>query len=446
MGKIGLIARREFNERVKKKSFIITTILTPVLFLGIMALTIWMSMKDLDREREILVVDRSGIIAPGLDGEGMIKYTVADSTTAVDEDNLRETAPEGVFGVLIIDEDIMTNPRAAHLYAFESSTMTVEQAVADRIRETVETEKLKSYDIENLSEILAEVKTPISLQVKEISESGEAEDSSSTLSMITGYIFGFLIYMFIILYGSMVMQGVIEEKSNKVLELIVSSVKPFQLMMGKILGIASVAFTQLLIWVVFFGLVGGGILNFFAGDMMSALAASGADALAAGTDAGLPAGLTDDTAVLLRRLTDVRFITTMIIGFVIYFIGGYLFYSAMFAAVGSAVDNEKDTQNLQLPITIPLILAIIVMAGAMQDPGSPTAFWFSIIPFTSPVVMMARLPYGVPTWELALSVGLLYVTFIAVVWLAGKIYRVGIFMYGKKPSFKELYKWMRYKY
>lgn len=446
MGKIGLIARREFNERVKKKSFIITTILTPVLFLGIMALTIWMSMKDIDREREILVVDRSGIIAPGLDGEGMIKYTVADSTTAVDEDNLRETAPEGVFGVLIIDEDIMTNPRAAHLYAFESSTMTVEQAVADRIRETVETEKLKSYDIENLSEILAEVKTPISLQVKEISESGEAEDSSSTLSMITGYIFGFLIYMFIILYGSMVMQGVIEEKSNKVLELIVSSVKPFQLMMGKILGIASVAFTQLLIWVVFFGLVGGGILNFFAGDMMSALAASGADALAAGTDAGLPAGLTDDTAVLLRRLTDVRFITTMIIGFVVYFIGGYLFYSAMFAAVGSAVDNEKDTQNLQLPITIPLILAIIVMAGAMQDPGSPTAFWFSIIPFTSPVVMMARLPYGVPTWELALSVGLLYVTFIAVVWLAGKIYRVGIFMYGKKPSFKELYKWMRYKY
>ena len=446
MGKIGLIARREFNERVKKKSFIITTILTPVLFLGIMALTVWMSMKDIDREREILVVDRSGIIAPGLDGEGMIKYTVADSTTAIDEDNLRETAPEGVFGVLIIDEDIMTNPRAAHLYAFESSTMTVEQAVADRIRETVETEKLKNYNIENLSEILAEIKTPISLQVKEISESGEAEDSSSTLSMITGYIFGFLIYMFIILYGSMVMQGVIEEKSNKVLELIVSSVKPFQLMMGKILGIASVAFTQLLIWVVFFGLVGGGILNFFAGDMMSAIAASGTDALAAGTDSVFPAGLNDDTAVLLRRLTDVRFIATMIIGFVVYFIGGYLFYSAMFAAVGSAVDNEKDTQNLQLPITIPLILAIIVMAGAMQDPGSPTAFWFSIIPFTSPVVMMARLPYGVPAWELALSVGLLYVTFVAVVWLAGKIYRVGIFMYGKKPSFKELYKWMRYKY
>ena len=446
MGKIGLIARREFNERVKKKSFIITTILTPVLFLGIMALTVWMSMKDIDREREILVVDRSGIIAPGLDGEGMIKYTVADSTTVIDEDNLRETAPEGVFGVLIIDEDIMTNPRAAHLYAFESSTMTVEQAVADRIRETVETEKLKNYNIENLSEILAEIKTPISLQVKEISESGEAEDSSSTLSMITGYIFGFLIYMFIILYGSMVMQGVIEEKSNKVLELIVSSVKPFQLMMGKILGIASVAFTQLLIWVVFFGLVGGGILNFFAGDMMSAIAASGTDALAAGTDSVFPAGLNDDTAVLLRRLTDVRFIATMIIGFVVYFIGGYLFYSAMFAAVGSAVDNEKDTQNLQLPITIPLILAIIVMAGAMQDPGSPTAFWFSIIPFTSPVVMMARLPYGVPAWELALSVGLLYVTFVAVVWLAGKIYRVGIFMYGKKPSFKELYKWMRYKY
>ena len=239
----------------------------------------------------------------------------------------------------------------------------------------------------------------------------------------------------------MVMQGVIEEKSNKVLELIVSSVRPFQLMMGKILGIASVAFTQLLIWVAFFGIIGTTALNHFAGDMLSAINSAGLpDA------SSLPINMDDDSLALLRRLTDLKFIVTMAIGFVVYFIGGYLFYSAMFAAVGSAVDNEKDSQNLQLPITIPLVLAIIVMAGAMQDPGSQMAFWFSIIPFTSPVVMMARLPYGVPTWELALSVALLYVTFVAVVWLAGKIYRVGIFMYGKKPSFKELYKWLRYKY
>lgn len=441
MGKIGLIARREFNERVKKKSFIITTILTPVLLLGLIGVTFWMSTRDMDRERKILVVDRSGIIAPELVGEGMIQYTIADNTVNTDPETMRETAPEGTFGVLIIGEDILTNPRAAYLYAFESSTMTVEQAITDRIRDAVETEKLKSYDIENLSQILAEVKTPISLQVKEITETGEAEDSSSTLSMITGYIFGLLIYMFIIMYGSMVMQGVIEEKSNKVLELIVSSVRPFQLMMGKILGIASVAFTQLLIWVAFFGIIGTTALNHFAGDMLSAINSAGLpDA------SSMPINMDDDSLALLRRLTDLKFIVTMAIGFVVYFIGGYLFYSAMFAAVGSAVDNEKDSQNLQLPITIPLVLAIIVMAGAMQDPGSQMAFWFSIIPFTSPVVMMARLPYGVPTWELALSVALLYVTFVAVVWLAGKIYRVGIFMYGKKPSFKELYKWLRYKY
>ena len=223
----------------------------------------------------------------------------------------------------------------------------------------------------------------------------------------------------------------------------VSSVKPFQLMMGKILGIASVALTQLLIWVVFIAVAGGAAINYFAGDAMAAAAA-----MNVGT-AGMPAAMGDigaDEMAILSRLTDMRYILTTVIGFIVYFIGGYLLYAAMFAAVGSAVDNEKDTQNLQLPITVPLILAIVVMVSAMQDPNSQIAFWFSMIPFTSPVIMMARLPYGVPMWELLVSVGLLYLTFVGTVWLAGKIYRVGIFMYGKKPSFRELFKWVRYKY
>lgn len=439
MGKIGLIARREFNERVRKKSFIITTILMPLFFVGMIAMMMWMMTRESDKEREIIVLDSSGLVAPRLADEGMIKYRMADQPL----DSVRAEAPGSTFGILVIGSDIMTNSRDVQLYTYESSTMLIEEAIASQIRKIVEDEKLKTYNIENLNEIMEEVKTPIMIQTKEITDSGDTRDSSSAFAMIAAYIFGFLIYMFVFLYGTMVMQGVIEEKSNKVLELMVSSVRPFELMMGKIIGIASVAVTQLLIWVVFIAVVGGAAINYFAGDMLDAAAAMNA---AGGT---MPVNLDSanlDQMAIFSRLTDLRYVLTNVIGFVVYFIGGYLLYAAMFAAVGSSVDNEKDTQNLQMPITIPLILAIIVMMSSMQDPNSTLSFWFSMIPFTSPVIMMARLPYGVPTWELLLSIGLLYATFFAMVWFAGKIYRVGIFMYGKKPTFKELYKWMKYKY
>ena len=436
--KIGLIARREFNERVRKKSFIITTILTPLLMVGAMVLMAWLMTRENDRDKEILVIDRSGLIAPQLTDEGTLRYRIADRTL----DEMRQEAPAGAYGILIIGEDIMTDPRAASLYTYESSTVDIEKAVADQIRRIVEDRKLKSYDIENLDEILAAIDSPIALQTKTITETGETQDSSSILSMASAYLFGLLIYMFVFMYGTMVMQGVIEEKSNKVLEVMVSSVRPFELMMGKILGIASVALTQLLIWVAFITIVGGAAVNYFAGDLMQAAGAMNAGA-------AMPMDMDPDTmdqAVMLSRLTDVRYMLTLVGGFTVYFIGGYLLYAAMFAAVGSAVDNEKDTQNLQLPITIPLLLAFFVMFNAMKDPNGPLAFWFSLIPFTSPVIMMARLPYGVPWWEVGVSVALLYLTFIGMVWLAGKIYRVGIFMYGKKPSFSELFKWMKYKY
>lgn len=438
MGKIGLIARREFNERVRKKSFIITTILMPVCLVGIIGVMAWLMTRESDKIREIIVVDESGVVAPQMTDEGTIRYRMADQPF----ERVREEAPEGIFGILLIGDDIMTNSRTVQLYTYESSTVMIEEAVAGQIRQIVEAEKLKAYHIDNLDRILAEVETPIVLQTKEITESGETRDSSSTLALAAAYIFGMLVYMFVFLYGTMVMQGVIEEKSNKVLELMVSSVKPFQLMMGKIIGIASVALTQLLIWVVFIALAGSAAVNFFAGDAMTAAAAMNAGE-------AMPVELNNmdmDGVAMLSRLTDVRYILTLVIGFVVYFIGGYLLYAAMFAAVGSAVDNEKDTQNLQLPITIPLILAFVVMVNAMQDPHSHIAFWFSMIPFTSPIIMMARLPYGVPMWEVLLSAGLLYATFVGMVWLAGKIYRVGIFMYGKKPSFRELFKWVRYKY
>ena len=259
---------------------------------------------------------------------------------------------------------------------------------------------------------------------------------------IFGFGFTYAIYMFIFLYGNMVMQGVIEEKSSKVMEVMVSSVRPFELMMGKILGIASVAVTQFVIWVVFLVVVGGAAMSIFGVDEMLA-ATSAASSL---DPAAVVPAMDSDLAAILSTLTDPAYLLRILGGFLIYFVGGYLLYAAMFAAVGSAVDNMKDVSNLQLPITIPLILGLFMMMSAMQEPNGSLAFWFSIIPFTSPIVMMARLPYGVPLWEFGLSAGLLVVTFVAIVFLAGKIYRVGVFMYGKKPTLGELIKWARYKY
>ncbi len=441
MGKIAIIAGREFNERVRKKSFIITTILMPIAFVAIMFVPALMMNIQSDEKHEIVVVDQSGTIAPKMQDSATINYSISDSP-------LEELTAErqDIFGILIIGGDVATNPSNVQLLTYESSTINIESEITDQIRNILEAEKLKAYNIEDIDSILEAIKTPVSLKVKQLGESGETKESSSILNIALAYIFGFLIYMFVFLYGNMVMQGVIEEKSNKVMEVMVSSVKPFQLMMGKILGIASVAVTQFVIWVVFILVVGGAAMSLFGvGDMMAAATASAAMDPAAMMGAAEMPSMDGELLSILSTITDPAYLFRILGGFLVYFIGGYLLYAAMFAAVGSAVDNEKDTNNLQLPITIPLILAIFVMMSAMQDPHGPLAFWFSIIPFTSPVVMMVRLPYGVPGWELALSIGLLVATFVAMVYLAGKIYRVGVFMYGKKPTLGELLKWARYK-
>lgn len=438
MGKIGIIAGREFNERVRKKSFIITTIFMPLFLVAMMFIPMLMVNMKSDTVREIYVVDDSGVIADKLQNNGSLRFIPSDMPL----DEIKEQSLD-IFGVLVIGNNVVEGG-GAQLYTYDSSTIDIESEISTQIKEIIETEKLKGYNIENLSEILASVETSVPLSVKQFSESGEAKDSSSVVAIVAAYIFGFLIYMFVFLYGGMVMQGVIEEKSNKVLEVMVSSVKPFQLMMGKILGIASVALTQLLIWVVFIVVVGGGLMSLLAGDMIEA-----AQAMSSGMpmDMSAMSGMVMDAdmAAAINTLTDPAYLFRLIGGFIVYFIGGYLLYAAMFAAVGSAVDNEKDTQNLQTPISMPLILGLFVMLTAMQDPNSPLAVWCSIIPFTSPIVMVARLPYGVPAWELWTSIGVLFASFLAIVWFAGKIYRVGIFMYGKKPTFKELFKWMKYK-
>lgn len=438
MGKIKIIAAREFNERVRKKSFIITTILMPIAFVAIMFVPALMMNISSDEKKEIIVVDQSGLVGGGLHDDGQVRFVPSDK----DFDTLKKENNE-VFGILVIGEDVATNPSNVQLFTYESSTINIESAITEQIRGIIESEKLKEYNIEDLDRILDEIKTPVSLQVKQLNESGEAKDSSAILNIALAYVFGFLIYMFVFLYGNMVMQGVIEEKSNKVMEVMVSSVKPFQLMMGKILGIAAVAITQFMIWVAFIIVVGAVALNLLGGEELMAAAQAGAamdPAMAAASDISLD----KDAIALINTVSDPGYLLRIFGGFLIYFVGGYLLYAAMFAAVGSAVDNEKDTNNLQLPITIPLILAIFVMMNAMQEPNGPLAVWFSMIPFTSPVVMMVRLPYGLPDgfWW---SVVLLYATFLGMVWLAGKIYRVGVFMYGKKPTLGELLKWVRYK-
>ena len=439
MGKITIIAAREFNERVRKKSFIITTILMPIAFLALMIIPVLMMSIQGNEQREIVVVDQSGTIAPRLSDSATIKFSPS-------ERSIGEIQGEGgdIFGILIIGADVATNPSNVQLLTYESSTINIENEVAGQIRTIIESEKLKAYNIDDIDTILEAIKTPVSLKVKQLGESGETKESSSILNIALAYIFGFLIYMFVFLYGNMVMQGVIEEKSNKVMEVMVSSVKPFELMMGKILGIASVAVTQFVIWVVFILVVGGAAMSLFGvSDLLAATSSAALDPSML-TGASLPS-IDEELLSVIRTVTDPAYLLRIFGGFIIYFIGGYLLYAAMFAAVGSAVDNEKDTANLQMPITIPLILGLFVMMSAMQEPNGSLAFWFSMIPFTSPIVMMSRLPYGVPSWELGLSIGLLVVTFVAIVYLAGKIYRVGVFMYGKKPTLGEIIKWIRYK-
>ena len=443
MGKIAIIAGREFNERVRKKSFIITTILMPIAFVAIMFIPALMMNISSDEKKEVVVVDQSGLVGNRLQDSSSLHYTLSDKTA-------EEVAAENndIFGILIVGKDVATNPSNVQLLTYESSTINIENEIAGQISSIIESEKLKAYNIEDIDAILEAIETPVSLRVKQLGESGETKESSSVLNIALAYIFGFLIYMFVFLYGNMVMQGVIEEKSNKVMEVMVSSVKPFQLMMGKILGIASVAVTQFVIWVVFILVVGSAAMSIFGLNELVASAGSAAamdPAAAAMMSSSMPA-IDEEMVAIIKTVTDPAYLFRILGGFLVYFIGGYLLYAAMFAAVGSAVDNEKDTNNLQLPITLPLMVALFVMLSAMQDPNGPLAFWCSIIPFTSPIVMMVRLPYGVPGWELGLSIGLLVVTFVAIVYLAGKIYRVGVFMYGKKPTLAELIKWARYKY
>lgn len=441
MSAIGIIIGREFRERVMKKSFIISTILTPLLMVGIMVGTSFIMATNVGEAKHIAVVDRSGVIAPSLASTEVIVYEPTDRTP----EELRAEGDEQMYGFLVIGEDIVENPSNVSLYSYSTSTMEVESAIARDIEEVIEQHRLKAYDIENLPQIMEEVEADVTLRSYKLGEEDEEDkESSSVLAFGLSYIFGFVMYIFVIIYGSMVMQGVIEEKSGKVLEVMVATVRPYQLMMGKILGIASVAVLQFVIWIVII-FVGGTVVMQF---MMPTELVESAAAISAGTAdmaAMEGAGVDPEMAAMLANATDIGFLVRFFGSFLLYFLGGYLLYAAMFAAVGSAVDNVQDAQQFQTPITMPIIIGFIVMMFAMKEPHAPLSVWCSMIPFTSPIVMMARLPFDVPMWELALSLVILAASFAVMVWIAAKIYRIGIFMHGRKPSYKELWQWIRMK-
>ena len=436
MNKIGIIISREFNERVRKKSFIITTLLMPILMLAMMVAPTLILLFATGEQKSLVVIDQSGVVAPQLSGDDEVQFTLSDAEL----DAAR--ADQNIFGVLWIGPDVVDNPTNVKLYTNSSSSMTLESNISSQMEKIIERERLKRYNIENLEQIIEDVKVNVTLTTfrNDQATDGVAEEAtSSEISYILGLVLGLMLYMFLMIYGSMVMTSVIEEKGSRVLDVLVSSVSPFQLMMGKILGVASVAVTQIAIWGVLVCGIGSVVLPaLMPEDMMQTV-----EAVQAGQITSMEADIDADLLSAVSLATDVGGLVMMFVWLALFLVGGFLFYSAMFAAVGSAVDSIQDANQLQTPITVPIILALILSMTVATDPNSAIAVWGSIIPFTSPIVMMARVPYGIPTWQIILALVLLYASVAAMAWAAGKIYRVGIFMHGKKPSFKELISWMK---
>ncbi|MGZ2370133.1 ABC transporter permease [Ancylomarina sp. YFZ004] len=444
MNKILIIIQREYLSRVKKKSFLLLTFLTPILIAGIYAFMIWMMMKDDTEKRTIGVINESELVSP-MGSTDFTTFEYLENTSFEDAKKMLDT--KGYYALLKIPKDILES-QSTELFSFKQVTIEVKSEVGSQIRNHIETIKrskiITEANMPDLEQKLAATKTPISVKTIKFGDDGEIKQSSTEIAMGLGFAMGFIIYMFILMYGVQVMRGVIEEKSNRIIEVIISSVKPFQLMMGKIVGVAMVGLTQFLMWIILSGaIIAIGSAIFLPGlDTSSIQEASSISQLPSTGQAMDQAQLNMMQEVL--GTFDMSYILSILGGFIFFFLAGYLLYSALFAAVGSAVDNETETQQFMIPITIPLMLALYMSMAVVKNPEGSLAFWGSIIPFTSPIIMLVRIPFGVPLWELLLSMGILVASFIFVTWLAAKIYRTGILMYGKKISYKEIWKWLRY--
>ncbi len=419
MHNLYLIIRREYLERVHRKSFIITTILMPLLMLGLMMAPALIMVMTEPESKTIAVIDASEMVSPSLVSDGDLNFETIDNNVNVD--SIKKL--DAYDAILYIGSDIVDNPHNVQMYTKSAPSMVTEQYIRTQIKEAVEGKRLKRYDIENLAQIMDDVEADVQISTFRIDKE-EEEETSSMVSYIIGLVMSMMLYMFLIIYGQMVMTSIIEEKTNRVLEIVVSSVKPKYLMMGKVIGIGLVAITQILIWGVLVGCVSRWLMPM------------------------VTAGITSedmDLMAAISQLGNVSYVLSLMGYMMLFLIGGYLLYSSLFAAIGSAVDNIQDAQQLTTIAIVPIVLGLIFSMSVAQDPNSTLALWLSMIPFTSPMVMMARIPFGIPAWEIWVSLAVLFLTFYGMIWVCAKIYRVGIFMYGKKPTMKELVRWARYK-
>jgi len=446
MNKILLIIRREYLSRVKKKSFILMTFLTPLLIAGIYGLIGYFTYKGISGSHDsIAVINQNKKLTEQLASDKNIKYEYVNQSL----EEMKKTLKDSRYDyVLYLPDFSLQAPANIQLYGSKQAGLTLSRRIANDLEGLIRNQKLKESGISQHD--LDQLKTSVDISIKKIAETGLEEDSSAGASTAIAFVAGILMFMFIMLYGVQVMRGVIEEKTSRIIEVIISSVKPFQLMMGKIVGIAMVGLTQFILWIVLTLIISTVAIGVFVNKedlkekVVAVQSAQGTPQFNTASPATetMAQGPVGDIQKSLAGLP----VAKILIVFIFFFLAGYLFYSALYAAIGSAVDNETETQQFMMPVMLPLLLGYALSLSVVtNDPYGDIAFWLSMIPFTSPIAMVVRMPYGVPNWELALSMVILITGFIFTVWIAGRIYRVGILMYGKKATFKEMFKWFRYK-
>jgi ABC-2 type transport system permease protein len=449
MRNIKTIIGREYLTRVKKKSFLLTTFIVPILFAALCILPSVIMFMAKDTGKKVAVVDQSGIVMPYLVDTDAVDY---QDYSAEPADSMKANFEELGLDVLVIVSPLDTAAKTVSVSSYSPKPLSMElkEGVQSKVNDAVEDYRLALYDITDLKQIMEDVKANISMSTYTMDESGEEKITSSEVYMIISMILSIIIYMFIAMFSGMVMQSVIEEKASRVVEVLVSSVKATELMFGKIIGVACVALTQFFLWIVLTLVLVGGFSAFVGFDSLMGDPAQAEQMMEMTTQMGgvdmaeMTAAMQEEEGLgaVLSTLKDINWVQ-MVFAFIIYFALGYLLYASLFAAIGSAVENEADTTQLQMPITLPLMLAFFIALYAFNAPDSQIVWWGSMIPFTSPIVMLARIPFGVPMWELALSIALLVMTFGACGWLSAKIYKIGILMFGKKTTFKDLWKWLR---
>jgi len=441
MNKTLLIIQREYLSRVKKKSFIVMTLLTPLIIAVFYGLIIYFSIEGASGSfSKIAVVNDNKTLTEKLVSSKNASYTYVNKSFAEMKSSLKNTDYDYI---LYLPEFPLDAPQGVQLLGNKQAGLNLNNKVSGAIEDIIRNQKLKQNGL--LQQDLDKLSSSVDIDTKKIGENGQEENSSAGASTIIAYVAGILMFMFIMLYGIQVMRGVIEEKTNRIIEVMISSVKPFQLMMGKIIGIALVGLTQFILWIVLTTAISTAVMKFVINkeDLRQVTTAS---AQVQGGSNIVKSPAADNPLNKIQKSLANLDVTKIVTMFIFFFIGGYLFYSALYAAIGSAVDSETETQQFMFPVMMPLLLGYsLSLSVVTNDPYGTMAFWLSIIPFTSPIAMMVRLPYGVPEWQLALSMGLLILGFIGTVWMASRIYRVGILMYGKKTSFKEMVKWFTYK-